>query len=682
MNREDPGIGVTTRSPRRGLRGLACVAAILAVLLFVGACGDSAGGGQAGGGSATQSATPSPSPSAASASPLPSASASPLVAPDVEVALFPAQVDGKYGFIDASGAMMIRPQFKETYGFSDGLAAVQVGELWGFVDPSGKMVIRPRYVDVRGFSGGLAAVSLNYRKYGYIDKSGTMVIKRRYEYAGGFSEGRAWVSRDGYVYGFIDVNGTMAIAPRFNAVSAFSEGLAGVATGDGLAFVDASGTTVIEPQFTWEDGGDYEFSDGLAAVSVDGEWGYVDRTGTVVIEPQFKWAGRFSDGLSPVQGFVRGPAHGRWGFIDSTGAMTIEPRFGEASAFSEGLAAVAVKGRWGYIDTSGAWVIEPQYTSAEDFSGGVVAVTRYGETLYIDETGAQVWPAPTAEVKLPAAVAKSHIAFVRNDDIWITAADGSGARQLTHGSTTDALPTWAPDGQTIAFVRSAEPGETPYIDLVPAQGGKVRTLVRAGDSGADYEWVGGLAFSPDGTQLAYSDSYGSGNTQHCRIVIIELATGGTRVLLERENGFGTLDASWGLSWSPDGTTLLVAQGGMDAEGGETWLFRLADGGLSKLPIADASHADWSPDGASIVVSPYTQTRTRILVARPDGQVVRTLAKGGGWEGAPSVSQACFSDDGSWIAYTKGGRAGEGIWIMKADGSGKHGVTDGSQPAWR
>ena len=678
MNCEYPSIGTTTRPPRRGLIGLACAVTTCAVLLLAAACG-----GESGGGPATQPATPSPSPSATVASPSPSVVPSPSVPPDVVVDLFPVAVNGSYGFIDASGAMVIEPRFRETYGFSDGLAAVKVGWRWGFVDPSGTMVIRPRFAAVSGFSGGLAAVSLNYRKYGYIDKTGTMVIKPRFFEAGSFSQGLAPVSFDWEQYGYIDTSGTVVIEPRYDSAGDFSEGLAGVMTYDGLVFIDASGTVAIRPSSEWGDvwGG---FSEGLVAVKTHGKWGYADRSGTLVIGPQFRAAGRFCDGLAPVQGLAKGPAHGRWGFIDSTGAMTIEPRFSEAYEFSEGLAAVAVKGRLGYIDESGAWVVEPQFSTAGAFSGGLAAVELYGDTLYIDRDGTKVWPAEKVAARLPAAVATSHIAFVRNDDIWTIHADGSAARQLTHGSTTDALPTWAPDGETVAFVRSVEHGETPYIDLVPAQGGKVRTLLRDTIPGADYSWVGGLAFSPYGRQLAYADSYGSmsSNVQHCRIVIIDLTTGGTQVLLERENGFGTIDASWGLSWSPDGTTLLVSQGGMDAEGGETWLLRLADGGLSKLPIADASHAEWSPDGASIVVSPYTQTRTRIVVAGPDGQVVRTLAKGGGWEGAPSVSQACFSDDGSWIAYTMGGRAGGGIWIMKADGSGRRGLCDGSQPAWR
>ncbi|GEM_PF-2202606 len=398
----------------------------------------------------------------------------------------------------------------------------------------------------------------------------------------------------------------------------------------------------------------------------------------MVIAQQFDEAQGFSDGLAAVSG------DGGWGFIDKSGTMVIEPQFGGASSFSEGLAAVWGDGGggWGFIDKSGTMVIEPRFSYASNFSNGLAEVELNGESGYIDETGTMVWPAPQAEVPLPAAIAVTRLAFVRDDDIWTIAADGSRPLQLTHGSAQDNLPTWAPDGNTIAFVRSTEPGQKPAICLVPARGGKVGRLLRDTIPGADYSYVGDLAFAPDGKRLAFSDTYGStsNNTQHSRVNSIDLATRETTVLLERSNGFGTLDASWGrgLSWSPDGTTLLISQGGLDAEGGQTRLFPLADQSLRKLSIADASDAAWSPDGTSILVSTFIQSRSRILLARPDGTVVRTLARGGGWNAAPSVRQACFSADGTWIAYTKNE---SGVWLMKADGSGKHGLTSGSLPAW-
>jgi Tol biopolymer transport system component len=47
----------------------------------------------------------------------------------------------------------------------------------------------------------------------------------------------------------------------------------------------------------------------------------------------------------------------------------------------------------------------------------------------------------------------NQIAFVGNDDnIWLTAPDGSGLRQLTSDEGAYRFPTWSPDGRKLAFI--------------------------------------------------------------------------------------------------------------------------------------------------------------------------------------------------------------------------------------
>lgn len=47
---------------------------------------------------------------------------------------------GKYGFIDTSGRVIIKPQFEGAYPSSEGLATVSLGkEKWGFIDTTGKV---------------------------------------------------------------------------------------------------------------------------------------------------------------------------------------------------------------------------------------------------------------------------------------------------------------------------------------------------------------------------------------------------------------------------------------------------------------------------------------------------------------------------------------------------------------
>jgi hypothetical protein len=52
--------------------------------------------------------------------------------------LYPVRVNGKEGYIDATGRMVIKPQFDMVAeGFSEGLACIKVGEKCGYIDKTG-----------------------------------------------------------------------------------------------------------------------------------------------------------------------------------------------------------------------------------------------------------------------------------------------------------------------------------------------------------------------------------------------------------------------------------------------------------------------------------------------------------------------------------------------------------------
>lgn len=82
----------------------------------------------------------------------------------------------KYGYIDRSGKVVIKPKFDLTFHFSEGLAAVEIGGKWGYINKAGKMVIAPTELEhVEDFRHGLAFVTTKDGKYGYIDTSGKYV---------------------------------------------------------------------------------------------------------------------------------------------------------------------------------------------------------------------------------------------------------------------------------------------------------------------------------------------------------------------------------------------------------------------------------------------------------------------------------------------------------------------------
>ena len=327
--------------------------------------------------------------------------------------LFPVRENAKIGFMDKIGKIVINPQFDSTLNedgvtFSEGLAAVYVGDKWGYIDKTGKFVIPPKFKQKFPpslFHEGLAQVEIQEGTSSFIDKSGEFVKALKFiEQRTVFSEGLARVSKDDKV-GYVDQTGRWVIEARFDEAEDFKEGLAAVKVAvkvddtvkPKFGFIDKTGKMVIEPQFSEAS----SFSEGLAAVTINSmdQDGYIDKTGKVVIAPQFDDAHSFSDGLAKV--VMRGEKFiDKAGFIDKSGKFVIPLQFEQRPGgnslnyrgFKDGLAAVEVNNKTGYIDKTGKLVIAASYDYGSEFRNGIAGVVtgleaKSQKRYYIDKTG-------------------------------------------------------------------------------------------------------------------------------------------------------------------------------------------------------------------------------------------------------------------------------------------------------
>ncbi|MDX6271744.1 MAG: hypothetical protein QOD28_2967, partial [Acidobacteriota bacterium] len=133
-------------------------------------------------------------------------------------ALFPVRQEGKWGYIDRAGKIVIRPQYDVAWEFTEGLAYVKSGAERGVIDKTGRMVVSLQQVDLAGFfSEGLAPVQTSSQppRFGFIDRTGKLVINPQYDAARGFEEGLALVMVE-RKYGFIDKRGRMVVKPQFD----------------------------------------------------------------------------------------------------------------------------------------------------------------------------------------------------------------------------------------------------------------------------------------------------------------------------------------------------------------------------------------------------------------------------------------------------------------------------------
>ncbi len=286
----------------------------------------------------------------------------------------------------------------------------------GYIDSKGMVVIPPSF-KVSSNAGGEFHDGRLMMDGKYIDKNGRPVMdepSRSADYSSGLA---AAIRRGEAAWGFIDPSGKFAIAPGFPAspkaeAPSFQGGMAAVRVGDKVGYIGRTGEFVIQPRFL--DGGD--FHDGVARVVIDGpcalfregpcpnwaavpesalgkrelplcKYGYTDVNGRILSELRFDAARDFSEGLAPVR------VEKLWGYLDKSGNLAIPARFDDAQPFSEGLARVREHDRWGYIDKTGAYVVRPAFEYAEEFHEGFAVVGNQtdgeDEYWYIGTNGEQ-----------------------------------------------------------------------------------------------------------------------------------------------------------------------------------------------------------------------------------------------------------------------------------------------------
>ena len=297
--------------------------------------------------------------------------------------------NGKYGYIDHTGKIVIPPSYIWAENFRHGLGTVYAcghylsidttgtlqplrialpgeleiqkqGDKVGFVDEHGQFKIKPVFDDALFFSGGMAAVRIK-DKWGFIDTNGKLVIDAKFENAYFFIDGVAIAELQTLGYVLIDKSGNV-LASDLESLQPISEGRVPVKRNDKTGYLDLQGKVTIPIVY---DGG-LSFSEGLAAVEKDDKWGYIDRDGKLVIPFKYDTAGLFGNGLAAIQ------LGKQSGFINKTGELVFELPFTDASGFTtdaepsgHGNTGTAVSRFWteenlfGYVDTSGRVIWGP-----------------------------------------------------------------------------------------------------------------------------------------------------------------------------------------------------------------------------------------------------------------------------------------------------------------------------------
>lgn len=258
----------------------------------------------------------------------------------------------------------------------------------------------------------------------------------------------------------------------------------------------------------------------------------------------------------------------------------------------------------------------------------------------------------------------SRIAFVSaqtgNKEISIMDWDGHNLLLLTRNGSINLNPDFAPNGREIIFT-SYKRGNPDLYRRALSSTAEVPLSSRKGLN------ITG-SWSPDGSKIALALSK-DGDSE---IYTIN-KDGGSPVRLTVSSALEVYPG-----WSPDGKQIAFVSDRL----GKPQIFVMdADGGnVRRLTTSGGYNVNprWSPKGDRIA---YTRSQGgfQIYTINPDGSGDTQLTSEG------SNENPTWSPDGRFIAFSSKRSGGDGIYVMRADGSGQIRVSQSKggyfQPAW-
>ncbi len=277
-------------------------------------------------------------------------------------------------------------------------------------------------------------------------------------------------------------------------------------------------------------------------------------------------------------------------------------------------------------------------------------------------------PTPTPQ-PTPTSVHGGHIVFTcqrKNiNQICMIRADGSGYTQLTDGTDNAYYPVMSPDARTIVFALNQY--DIFNLNILTLKNNDVRKLTdQIGNSFSP-------DFSPDGKQIIFVNRVG--NSPSALWLVDSDGKNPHQVYA------GSKDIV-GAAWGPEGHTIAFTMQTDSAFMYQVFLLDLAN--LNAGPrqithnLADLGGSlDWSPDGRSLVVfAGPVQAREIYRLDLATGATTQ-LTFGG------NNAAASYSPDGQYIVYNSLRNNNQAdLYIMRSDGHSTRQLTTNPEPDWQ
>jgi TolB protein len=309
------------------------------------------------------------------------------------------------------------------------------------------------------------------------------------------------------------------------------------------------------------------------------------------------------------------------------------------------------------VNLQQAQVFGKVYTATLDQNGAIDAGHRYAADILAQFGG--------------KSLVGTRIVFVSDrsgsKEIWVMNWDGSDQHQLTKYGSISTFPSASPDGRIVAFTTYA--GGYPAIQLFSLETGRKLPFYNQRASLNAF-----VTFTPDSKQIVFSSTAAGGAAQ---LYIANTDGSGLRRLTHS----GAIEVEAKIN-PKTGANLVDVSG----RSGLPQIYRMnlegADVQRLSAGTGEATNPSWNPDGDHIAFAwtkGYEPGNYNIFVMDVVSQQTIQLTSNEGRNENPS-----WAPDNAHIVYaSKRGRQSQ-IWVMNADGTQKHPLTDSGsneKPVW-
>ncbi|KAA9338994.1 WG repeat-containing protein [Adhaeribacter soli] len=291
-----------------------------------------------------------------------------------------------WGYADSTGAIKIKPKYKQAEPFEGSVARIADSLSWGLIDEKGKEIIKPRYKTINEFENGLALVSTFNYNSGIIDQKGQEIVPAVYQKVTvemlkdlhvpvikatqpkdlTWEEQKNRIKRTNTKTGLFSREGKPILPVIYDEIVYLGGGLFSVFQGADASVFKIDGTEIPSLKHHVPSA----FHDPRAPKEPimlvhQRKLGFIDRTGKVVIPMVYESGQDFSEGLAGVY------LDQKWGYINKANKLEIPATFEGVTPFQKGLAIVKKESLWGIIDRTGKVVTdfiyrEISYSTVED----------------------------------------------------------------------------------------------------------------------------------------------------------------------------------------------------------------------------------------------------------------------------------------------------------------------------